>query len=112
METLHYIPLNRHLLLEDVEEPEEVGKSKVLVPEEYKVVKKFGTYRVVESAPDCNTRFKNGGLVIVEEGMVREIEIHGDKKYYVLPENLVVLRAAYTRKTSSRRKQPAAFNED
>lgn len=109
MNTLHYIPLNRHLLLEDVDDPEEEGKSKVLVPEEYKIVKKFGTYRVVESAPDCNTRFNSGGLVVVEEGMVREVDIPGKKKYYVLPENLVVLRAE---KAKARRKQHVAFNED
>jgi hypothetical protein len=47
-------------------------------------------------------------VVVVEENMVREVELSGEK-YYVVPENLVVLRGyesepAYT--------QGTPFNED
>ncbi len=108
MAQLRYIPLNRHVLLEDADLTDK-GASPVLVPEDYKVIKNFGTYRVVESAIDCDIYFQNGELVIVEENMVREVEVPGDKRYYVLPENLVVLRVGEPSGLSS---QGSPFNED
>ena len=51
MGQMRYIPLNRHVLLEDADISDK-GSSQVLVPEDYKVIKNFGTYRVVESAID------------------------------------------------------------
>ena len=89
---MKYIPMNRHLLLEDAKEPSKEG-SQVLVPDDYRVIKNFGTYRVVESALDCDNYFDGGELVVAVENMVQEVELPGDKKYYVIPENLVVLRS-------------------
>ena len=89
---MKYVPLNRHLLLEDMESTTE--GSPVLVPDDYKVIKNFGTYRVVDFSLDCDTFFDAGEAVVVEENMVREVEIDAAKKYYVITENLVVLRGA------------------
>jgi len=89
---MKYVPLNRHLLLEDVERPEK--SAGVLVPDDYKIIKNFGIYRVVDFSVDCNTFFEAGETVVVEENMVREVELDTDKKYYVITENLVVLRGA------------------
>lgn len=107
MGKIKYIPLNRHVLLEDVELSEK-GSSAVLTPDDYKVIKDFGTYRVSEAAIDCNIYFQPGELVVVEENMVREVELEGEK-YYVIPENLVVLRAS---EVESPYTQGAPFNED
>jgi len=108
MVQLRYVPLNRHLLLEDVDLAEK-SPSPVLVPDEYKVVRNFGIYSIVEAAIDCDTFFQNGEMVVVEESMVREVELPGDKKYYVLPENLVILRVSKA-KESSHYGNP--YNED
>jgi len=87
---MKYVPLNRHILLEDVES---TGKSPaVLVPDDYKIIKNFGIYRVVDFSLDCDTFFEAGEVVVVEENMVREVELDTEKKYYIITENLVVLR--------------------
>ncbi len=108
MEQIRYIPLNRHVLLEEANLNDK-GSSPVLVPEDYKIIKNFGTYRVVESAIDCDIFFQNGELVVVEENMVREVEVPGDKRYYVLPENLIILRVSEPSELSA---QGNPFNED
>ena len=87
---MKYVPLNRHILLEDVESTEK--SVSVLVPDDYKIIKNFGIYRVVDFSVDCDTFFEAGEVVVVEENMVREVELDTDKKYYVITENLVVLR--------------------
>ena len=87
---MKYVPLNRHLLLEDVENTEK--SAGVLVPDDYKIIKNFGIYRVVDFSLDCDTFFEAGEDVVVEENMVREVELDTEKKYYVITENLVVLR--------------------
>ena len=108
MGQLRYVPLNRHVLLEDADLREE-GSPTVLVPDDYKVIKNFGTYRVVESAIDCDIYFQDGELVVVEENMVREVEVPGDKRYYILPENLVILRVT---ESPAQQSNGNPFNED
>jgi hypothetical protein len=88
---MKYIPLNKYVLLGDIEDSQATD-TKVLVPDDYKVVKNFGTYRVVDFSMDCDTYFEPGEEVIVEENMVREVELSKDTKHYVVPENLVILR--------------------
>tara|TARA_R110000824_G_scaffold80195_1_gene201859 strand:- start:223 stop:549 length:327 start_codon:yes stop_codon:yes gene_type:complete len=104
---IKYIPLNRHVLLEDVE-LEDKGSSPVLTPDDYKIIKDFGTYRVSESAIDCSIYFQPGELVVVEENMVREVELSGEK-YYIIPENLVVLRGS---EVEPAHLEGSPFNED
>ena len=87
---MKYVPLNRHLLLEDVES--DAQSAGVLLPDDYKIIKNFGIYRVVDFSLDCDTFFEAGEVVVVEENMVRQVELGTDKKYYVITENLVVLR--------------------
>tara|TARA_R110000824_G_scaffold58132_3_gene157466 strand:+ start:3863 stop:4144 length:282 start_codon:yes stop_codon:yes gene_type:complete len=89
---MKYVPLNRHLLLEDVETTD--PSASVLVPDDYKIIKDFGTYRVVDSSLDCDAFFEPGEVVVVEENMVRPVELDSRQKYYVITENLVVLRGA------------------
>jgi len=105
-----FVPLNRHVLLEDVE-PTEKEISPVLIPEDYKMVKEFGIYRVIESALNCENYFPQGQLVVVEENMLRQIDLGTNKKYYIIPENLIVLRSG-TVKPKRRTPQGAPFNED
>jgi hypothetical protein len=66
-----YKPFNRHLLLAKVTEDEKTTKATVLIPDDYKVVEDFGTYRVVSRATDCSPSFRTDCKVVVEETMVR-----------------------------------------
>jgi len=76
---MKYVPLNRHLLLEDVES--DAQSAGVLLPDDYKIIKNFGIYRVVDFSLDCDTFFEAGEVVVVEENMVRQVELGIDYKY-------------------------------
>ena len=87
---MKYVPFNRHLLLEECERDEETSVSQVLVPDDYKVVKDFGTYRIVAKSSDCATVFSLGARVVVEESMVRKVPTEeGDK--FITSQNYVLL---------------------
>tara|TARA_R100000008_G_scaffold86307_1_gene78829 strand:- start:8269 stop:8550 length:282 start_codon:yes stop_codon:yes gene_type:complete len=86
-------PLNRHLVLEEVEiEEEKEEGSLVLVPEDYKLKKQsvHGVYKVVGRAQDCEKINEKivGKNVVVEEGMVQKVSL-GKEKYYLVLENYV-----------------------
>ncbi|MAF79930.1 hypothetical protein CL629_02530 [bacterium] len=105
-----FMPLNKYVLLEGAEKKEE-SQSPVLVPEDYKVVRDFGMYRIVESSSRCENYFTAGQLVVVEENMLREVDLGENKKYYVIPENLIVLRSEEP-KTSGAQLPPYNENAD
>jgi len=94
---MNFYPCNRHLLLESIEEGEKEEKEekdqwtlpKVLVPEGYTpAVKEFGVYVVVEVSPDCSISAFPNDVVVVENGMVREINFEGET-YTIILENYV-----------------------
>jgi co-chaperonin GroES (HSP10) len=75
--------------LESLEEISEREEPRVLVPEGYApTVKEFGAYVVLEIAPDCSLSTFPGDIVIVENGMVREINFEGET-YTIILENYV-----------------------
>jgi len=110
VEKIRFLPLNKYVLLEDAEKKEQ-SQSPVLVPEDYKVAKDFGVYRIVESSLRCENHFTVGQLVVVEENMIREVDLGDDKRYYVIPENLIILRSAAP-KTPRPALPPYNENED
>jgi hypothetical protein len=84
-------PVNRHLLIEKVEEeapPPE--KSLVLLPDDYEVKGQFGLYQVLECAQDCEKIDESfiGCDIIVEESMVKEITVRNER-YYLILENYI-----------------------
>jgi hypothetical protein len=87
---VNYKPFNRHLLLTKVKEDEKTTAATVLIPDDYKVVEDFGTYRVVSRATDCSPSFRADCRVVVEETMVRPVKLRGET-FYLVPENYVVL---------------------
>ena len=87
---MKYIPFNRHLVLEEHDTNEETSVSKVLVPDDYKSIKDHGIYRIVGKSLDCSPVFATGARVVVEESMVRAIEM-GAEKIFLIPENFVLL---------------------
>jgi len=91
---MNFYPCNRHLLLESIEEGKKEEKDpwtlpKVLVPEGYvPAVKEFGVYVVVEVSTDCSVCIDPGDVVVVENGMVREINFEGET-YIIILENYI-----------------------
>ena len=58
-------PINRHLLIEKVEEKKEESKSTILVPDDYKVKSSpYGLYTVKDIARDCEKSFGGNGTKI------------------------------------------------
>ena len=87
-----FSPLNRHLLVRQVEEESvQEEESLVLVPDGYTVKKSpYGLYEILLAAPDCE---KIGEAyinchVVVDESMVQEVTI-GDQRYYLVLENYI-----------------------
>jgi len=87
-----FSPLNRHLLVRQVEEePVQEEESLVLVPDDYAIKKSpHGLYEILRVAPDCE---KIGEAhinchVVVDESMVQKITI-GDQRYYLVLENYI-----------------------
>jgi len=85
-----YTPFNRHLVLEECGANEETSIPKVLVPDDYKSIKDHGIYRIVGMSLDCSTVFATGARVVVEESMVRTIDL-GTEKTFLISENFVLL---------------------
>ena len=91
--TRMFKPLNRHLLVEKVELEAEKEKedSLVLVPDDYKLIKKsaHGLYKVIAEAEDCE-KVSNceGREIVVDESMVQKIALN-NKTYYLILENYI-----------------------
>ena len=87
---MYFKPTNRHLLIEKVEEKKEESKSTILVPDDYKVKSSpYGLYTVKDIAGDCEKSFGgNGTKIVVNDSMVEEISVEGEK-YYLVLENYV-----------------------
>ena len=85
-------PLNRHLLIEEIEEESaEKEESLVLVPDDYSVKKSpYGLYKVVRVAPDCEKFGEKyvGHNIVIDESMVQEVTIC-KQTYYLILENYV-----------------------
>jgi hypothetical protein len=87
-----FSPLNRHLLIEEVEEePIEKEESLVLVPEDYSIKKSpYGLYKVLKIASDCEKfgeKYINYNIII-DESMVQKITI-SNQTYYLILENYI-----------------------
>ena len=88
-----YKPLNRHLLVQEEDlDKDSSSQPRVLLPNDYKLARNFGTYRVLEIADDCKNTFEKGELIMVEENMVRHIDVDKSNTLFTVAENYVVVR--------------------
>ena len=85
-------PLNRHILIEKIEEIEnEPQESLILTPDDYKLkTSQFGLYQIVQTADDCEkiTDYHINYNIVVEESMVQEITVN-KQTYHIILENYV-----------------------
>ena len=85
----YFEPYNRHLWI-DVEDTVEEKESAVLLPDDYKPREaEFVVAKVKDSAADCNGKWPRGGNIIVEQRMIREVNVH-NKKFYAVLENYIL----------------------
>ena len=87
-----FIPYNRNVSIELVENREEKKELDVLLPADYQ--EKVATYtvvRVTESgcALDCQVSYIPGQLIVVETHMIRQIN-YGTDTFHVVLENYVL----------------------
>jgi co-chaperonin GroES (HSP10) len=89
-------PMNRHLLIQQVEdEAVEGGSHGILLPEEYKPKKqRYASVRLVDFAADCNSigELIRGNDYIVDSTMIESVLYRG-KTYTVILENYVIARS-------------------
>ena len=84
-----FVPSNRHLLLENVEESAQ-ETSAVLVPDDYKPqIEEYKAYRVITKAPDCTINAATDDIVVVENSMVKQIKFK-QNVYNVVLENYIL----------------------
>ena len=84
---MSFKPCNRHLLVKEEATEIEEAKATILVPDSYQTkTSPHGVYKVVALASDC-TKVEAGMLnkkVLVNNGMVEEVSIDGEKLLLVL----------------------------
>lgn len=87
-------PINRHLLIKILEQPEEEKHSAFLLPEDYKKKpqERYIAVEIVEVSEDSEKfhEYHRGKTCIVESGMIEEIK-HESSVYNIIGENYVVL---------------------
>ena len=83
-------PLNRHVLIERAGKDNSEESTAVLVPEGYKKEERYGTYRVLATAPNCITELHEGDCVVVPNSMVEEITIQECGTHRVILENHII----------------------
>jgi len=85
-----FIPCNRHLLIEC--QPQEANEepSVVLIPEGVTIAPAYSLVKLLAVAPDCEKfNGETGALLIVNSGMIEDIEV-GKTCFSVILENHVV----------------------
>jgi co-chaperonin GroES (HSP10) len=77
------------MLIEMIEE-EEKKETDILLPEDFKEEKsECVIVKVLDYAFNCNLRWVEGELAVVERNMIREIKVE-DSTYLVVLENYIV----------------------
>tara|TARA_B100000941_G_C28077747_1_gene337257 strand:+ start:162 stop:434 length:273 start_codon:yes stop_codon:yes gene_type:complete len=80
-------PLNRHLLVQPIEEEREKEESVIVLPTDYeKPLAPYVVAELLDFAPDCQKEHVVGSTVVLERRMLNTLEIHG-KTYYLVLEN-------------------------
>tara|TARA_R100000008_G_scaffold19975_3_gene10333 strand:+ start:19021 stop:19296 length:276 start_codon:yes stop_codon:yes gene_type:complete len=84
-------PLNRYILIDLPQSPEQETDSLIVLPEEYKPKEeeRYVQVRAVCAAPDARFNLSEGVNLVVDRSMIEEISI-GATIYNVILDNYVV----------------------
>lgn len=87
-----FVPTNRHILVEPIEEQEEEKNNMLIVlPEDYKKpTSPYLACRVVSVADDSKLvdKLKKDNIVAIERRMLHKIELQGSE-FYLIQDNFV-----------------------
>ena len=80
-------PLNRHVLLNILEEKKEESESVIVLPTDYeKPLPPYLMAEVLDFADDCQKEHIVGSTVVLERRMLNTLDIYG-KTYYLVLDN-------------------------
>ena len=84
-----FVPHNRHILIDILEEEEQEKELSFLLPEDYKKQKSpYVLCKVKDFACDCKLDITTNINIVVQRSMLETIEILGET-YYLVLENYV-----------------------
>ena len=86
---MNFTPLNRHILIEIIDEEEEKNDSLVVLPTDY--IKPQSPYlkgKVVDIAEDCRISLNVGDIVVFERRVLHSVKILSET-YYLVLENYI-----------------------
>ena len=81
-------PLNRYLVVEDVEVKTEKGAHDILIPDEAQVVR-HGHAVVRLTRPNSSSSLQEGSLLVVPRHSLEEVRV-GDESYFLVLESHVL----------------------
>jgi co-chaperonin GroES (HSP10) len=81
-------PCNRHLLIKPIEE-DEIEKTGILLPDDYKAKNPFGVAQILKKSDDCTIDVFPGEKITYSSNMIQNITI-GGKEFILLLENYVL----------------------
>jgi len=90
LETI-YLPVNRHYLIELVEEEKEKSEHNILLPEDYRPQQsEYATVKLVDWAADVKYKpASENTMAIVERSMIKELE-YKEQKLHLILENYIL----------------------
>ena len=86
-----YLPVNRHYLIELIEEQEKKSEHNILLPEDYKPSQsEYATVRIIDWAADVKDKpTLENTLAIVERSMIKELQ-YKEHKLHLILENYIL----------------------
>lgn len=96
MNSMLFVPLNKHLLVEELKVEQE-NKSLIALPEDYvnNTKGRYTTVRFIGCAEDCNQVYeelfdsKQDVILAVDQTMLEDVFI-GDQKFLIIHQNHIV----------------------
>ena len=89
---MNFEPMNRHLLIEPIEENQE-QENVILLPEEYRPQKSPYLYaKVLAKARNVEIPVEVGDTIVCERRMLHEVKL-SDQTYYLMLQNYVFGKA-------------------
>ena len=85
-------PFNRHILItpEYVEREKKKEQSTILLPDDYsKIEGKYCAATVLSWASDCRFDLEKDSRILVDRGMIEEVDYDGAKSYLILDNYII-----------------------
>jgi co-chaperonin GroES (HSP10) len=88
---MHFLPFNRHLVVDLIEQEEKIDESIIVLPSDYeKPVSPYAKAILIEASRDSKfyDSLQTNDTILVERRMLHKIEID-DSSFYLILENYI-----------------------